>query len=471
MSAGDPINRGMQRHILAAVLQDHGLFGQAASVLNPDYFTDESTSDIIAWATSQWRVHKQVPSKAALLDAFKEESRREVIKRAFLADVTDKKYTIKRIADYAQDRAMRLAIRSVAEHMAACDAGNPPTDKKGKPVELDAVGLVRKAMSVGSSLQGMGKFLDELVDDISDKILHPQHVDLFTTGSEHLDQCGLRLARGEIGCIVAKAKGGKSQALLNIALSNAAQGRNVIYYNVEIKEDRLNERFARRIAGKKVDMKTDPVEFVRKFKERFPKLVTGRILMQRYYAGCQTFDDIRIHIDQCRANGFNPDLIIVDYVGLMKTNQSFDAERHRLEAVWKEFRGLCAEYDVGGWGAAQANRTGAKAELVHGTDIGECYPIIAHIDAGFSLNMTDEEAEQQIGRIYILASRNSKDGVIINYTHDFSRSILQTTGVATPEAKPKNGSRKPTTDEDNEQAQFNEARERRAKKPTLEDRQ
>lgn len=465
MNPGDPINRSMQRHILAAVLQNHLLFGQVASVLKPEFFSDEPTSDILAWATAQWRSHKQVPSKVALLDAFKEESRKEVIKKAFVAKVNDEKYTAKRIVDYATDRAVRLATRTIAEHMAACDAGNPPVDKRGKPIELDAVGLMRKAVSTGTSLQGIGTFLDEMIDQMCADYLNPQAEDFFTTGSEHLDGAGLRLSRGEVGCVLAKSKAGKSHQLLNIAIANAAQGRNVIYYNVEIKEKRLLDRFAKRIAGRKADLSVDPVAFVQRFKERFPKLIKGRILIQRYFAGVHSFDDVRSHLDQVKAIGFNPDMAICDYVGIMKAPSAYTEKRHQLEQLWLEFRSICAEYNIAGWGAAQANRGGAAAELVSDTDIGESYAIISHLDAAFSLNMTDEEAEQGIGRAYILASRNSRQGTIVNYAHDLSRSIIQTTGIATAPKKKEKGSKpggpRDRGEEANEEAQFRQSRRQR----------
>lgn len=475
MTPGQNITRTMQRHILATLVQDPVIFGRVAPVLNPDYFTDEATSDIIAFMAAKWRTHHEVPSKAALLDAFTEESRKDVINRAFKANITDKGYTVQRIVDYAQDRAVRLAIMKAAEHLEAVDKGTPPLDKKGNPIDLDFVKLMRDAVAVGSSVKTNCVLFNDILDSVAADILNPERKEKFTTGSTHLDEAGLMLERGEIGCILGSAKTSKSFWLLHLAMANVAQGKNVIYYNVEIKENRLNQRIAKKIAGKKVDASVDPRAFVERMRERAPKWLVGKLFLQRYYAGVQTFDDVRAHLDQVRASGIKVDMIIVDYVGIMgsRSGGASQEERHRLTNLWVEFRSVCAEYDVAGWGAAQANREGARSDLKKATDISEAYGIISQIDAGFSVNMTEEERDAGIGRVYVMASRNSKEGAIINYTHDLGKSLIQTTGIAAPEKTKKKGS-KPTTDEEREEAQHQKARLGR-KKPaekaeSLEDR-
>lgn len=461
----DAPTRGMQRHILAAILQDHALFAQVSTILRPELFSDDATSDVIAWTLDQYRKHRQVPSKVAILDVFKEESRQMVVKRAYETAIPDGKYTVERLVEYAQDRALRGAVSEIAEHMHLQAQGTPQLDKRGNPVEMDYVAKIRDALAVGSAHKRMGVALSDVIEHVAARALNPVAVERFTTGSEHLNEAGMMLGRGEIGCVLARSKGGKSQLLLNIALANAIDGKTVIYYNVEIREARLEDRFGKRLAGANADMDADPAAFVEKMRERYKKLVTGEVYLEHYVAGQQSFDDIRANLAAYRARGVKPDMIVVDYVGIMRTPVHYTEKRHVLGQLWQDFRAVCAEENVAGWGAAQANRIGAQSEVARDTDIGESYEIISHLDAGVTVNINDEEMAQGVGRLFVMASRNGRTGSTIAFKHDFSRSIIKTTGFVDSAVIEKK-ERTPSEAEDVEASQHAKAIKRRKSKKT-----
>ena len=51
--------------------------------------------------------------------------------------------------------------------------------------------------------------------------------------------------------------------------------------------------------------------------------------------------------------------------------------------------------------------------------------------------MSDDEKERGEGRFFVLKARNEQDGTIVTFTHDFSRTMIQTTGVQRPVAEKK----------------------------------
>ncbi len=315
---------------------------------------------------------------------------------------------------------------------------------------------------VGHDAGNIGTFLHDAIDAIAHRVEHPKAADYFTTGMEHLDASGVNVERGEIGCVLARAKGGKSFALLNIAFHNLIHGRNVVYYNLEIQEDRLEDRFGRRITMPKEEHKVNPQAYVARLRKRFPKLVKGKLLLKRFFANQTSIDDIRANLLQCHAQGFKPDLVIVDYAGLLKPAKVYDEMRFNLASLWLDFRGLCQEFNVAGWSAAQANRGGAAADLVTMTDIAESFAIVQHIDVGFSISRTPEEIEKNTGRFFVFASRNDKDGTIVNFEADFGRSLIKTTGLYDGASEPaKKG--KDSTDQQSEEASFRDAQARMKK--------
>lgn len=456
-----PITTAMQRHVLAAMLQDPQTFARCRSFLLADHFSDDATADVVAMALNMWDKHHEVPSRAALVDAFSGRADAiRVIKRAFKTVVKDGKYTIERIAGFARQRAMKQAILLASKLVRAEETGEPVLDERNKPIKADPIDLLRKAAMVGTDAGDLGTFLHDAIDVIADRALHPRKRDLFFTGLSHLDDAGVSIERGEIGCVLARAKGGKSQVLLNIAYNNAlgraGAGHDVVYYNLEIKEDRLEDRFGKRVANVKEEDRDNVDVFVRRLKKRHASMVTGKVLLKRFIAKKASIDDIRAHLLQCHANGFRPSLIILDYPGLLKPTKVYDEMRFNLANNWLDFRSLCQEFDVAGWGAAQANRGGAAAELVTMTDIAEAFEIVQHLDVGFSVSRTPDEIENGLGRFFVFASRNDRDGTIIDFKEEYWKSVVQTTGLHEAQEPAKGKGRgkgqRETTDEQREEA-------------------
>ena len=467
------LNSAMQRHVLGAMLTDRGIMARVRSVSDPKYFTDETIADIVSVVNNHWDTHKQVPSRATLFDTFKgdeyRQHRRE-IKRAYAEDISDPEHTVERIVGYAQHRAFRIAIRRAAQIIEAQANGEKLRDERGKEITDDPEALIREAKLVGADMSDIGTFVDQaMIDRVADELLHPKRREKFTTGVEHLDLAGLMLERGEIGCVLGVAKGGKSQVLLNIALGNAKDGKNVLYYNCEMPDERMDARYVRRIAGRNApDAKTDPEAFIAKARTKMSRLMKGRILVKRFIANTATLDDIRAHMTLVASElNFVPDLVIVDYLGIMKPRKTANDERRfELEANWLDFRAMCQEFNVCGWSAAQTNRGGANAELVTMSSIGECFAIVQHIDAGVSISMTQEERDENKGRFFVFASRNESDGVVIPFEHDYSRSLIKTQGIEKPTKVKRT---KGGANDDKAQAAFDEEMDRRKAKKAAED--
>lgn len=434
------ISLPLQKHILAAVLRVPGLMARTRTALNPDHYPDDSVADVMAWALHHWDEHAQLPSKAALLDVFKtDEDAQDVIKRAYKADIPDTEHIEDRVRGYAKHRALRLAVAEAARAVAAHGRGEVLKDDRNRPLYTDVDSFIRKkvedAMLVGTDRTDIGVFLHEALDADVDRLLHPQVAELFTTGIQHLDEAGMSLERGEVGCVLGVSKGGKSQALLNIALHQLRQGVDVVWYNFEMRDTRARDRWYRRIAGSKVDLKTDPEAFVVALKERFPAQLSGKLLMKRAVSKTFTPAMMRAHQATIRDMGFKPALCIVDYVGIMRPEKLYDEMRFNLASLWLDFRAICQQYDMAGWSAAQSNRGGANAELLTMKDIAESFEIVQHIDVGFSISMTQAEREANQGKFFVFASRNERDGTIIDFTHDFSRSRMTSVGIHQPTAE------------------------------------
>ncbi len=459
------LSKVMQQHILAAVLRIPGVMPRVRPVLNPDFFEDTAIGDLVARVNAHWDDDKETPSKAALMDAMGEDYR-DLIRKVFKEEVPDPEYTVQRIREFANVRAMRLAICRAADAIAAQQRGEPYRDDDGREVDLDPVDLVREAALVGKGDEDIGDDFDETFERGMKQILHPERTERFNTGMGFLDQAGVWLERGELGCVLGASKRGKSHVLANIGMNLAIEGKRVIYYSLEMRADKVLMRLYARLAGKKADIKQDPVGFVARLRERKSKLYDpgkGKFLVKRYPAYGATPDDIRAHLTHLIAGGWKPDVVIIDYGGLLRPKVPLKEKRHELANVFLEMRAIAGEFNVGMWTAAQANRGAVNKEVVTMSDFAECFEIVQHLDIAFSLSVTDAEKADNKGRFYVLASRNDSDGAIVSFKSDFSRSSIETLGVTRTTGEKKAAARPPTGSAAREQAAYDDHKDRRAR--------
>lgn len=422
------LSTSMQSHIVAMALRIPGFMARVRPVMNPDYFKDDVLSDVVAWSNQHWDENREVPTKQSLFDCFPEQ--RDVIKALWKQELTDPKHTIHRIVQYARLSAVRLAILKGGTALSAEMNGekykNPVT---GKVEDVDYVKLLQDALMVGADHTNLGDDLGKTLDQSCQEILNPPAATYLPTGLSHLDEVGCRIERTELGCVLAPSKRGKSHALINIAYGALKAGLNVVYYTLEMSAAKVLRRMHLRIAGTKGDIKQQPGEFVNLLRERTAKLVKGRFLVKRYHSRSATVDDIRAHLTQVVAQEFKPDLIIVDYAGILRPVKPTGEVRHDIAEIFVQLRAIAGEYNVGCWTAAQANRGAGNKEQVNEYDLAECYEIMMHLDAGFSISMTDDEKAAGEGRLVVFAARNDASGVVVTFNHDYSRSIIQTTGI------------------------------------------
>jgi len=458
------LSKPMQRHIAAAVLRVPQVMARVRPFLDPDHFDDDDVSDVVAWSRHHYDEHNEVPSKAALLDVFPDQ--RRLINRLFKEDIPDVNGTVHRISHFANVRAMKLAIIEAAKIVRCEQAGEEPRDDDGRVITDDPVDMVKAASLVGRDRLEIGDDFFGLLEADLTELTDPAAVPTtHGTGIAHLDRAGVAIERGEIGCVLGAAKHGKSHVLVNVARNALRDGLNVIYYTLEMPSSRLRRRMQSLIAGPKQDYREDPVRFARAVRRLIHKQLKGQLLIKRWPAYFATPTDLRAHLTQVVADGFRPDMVIVDYGGLLKPDRDLGEKRHNIAEVWLEMRAMAGEFDVYWWSAAQANRGAVNKPVVTMADFAECFEIVQHIDVGFSISMTDDERDANQGRFFVLASRNERDGTVVEYQHDYSRSRIITTGFqeAVSQRRRRSGGPDGGAEERSEQA-FQEAQDRRRRR-------
>jgi archaellum biogenesis ATPase FlaH len=176
------------------------------------------------------------------------------------------------------------------------------------------------------------------------------------------------LANGELGVVMAPTGGGKSFFLVNLGYGALAAGKNVIHYSFELSETHVGNRYDSRITG------IPTKELRNRMVEAEAQLVRfngGQLYIKEYPPKVATINTIKFHMGRLLSNGFDPDLIIIDYGDLMKSRRGYDQKRFELESIFEDLRALSMEMKLPIWTATQSNREGFNDDVITIDKVGE----------------------------------------------------------------------------------------------------
>lgn len=246
------------------------------------------------------------------------------------------------------------------------------------------------------------------------------------TGIKELDDRKILnggLGAGEIGIVVAPTGVGKTHLLIHIAAQAILRGKNVFYYSME-----LNERYV----GIRVDSHVTDIpslecperkEEVKAFFADHPNL--GKLTIKEYPARTPTINTFRAHIEKMALQGKIPDVIVVDYAGIIRSTEKYDLPRMELQCVIQELRSFGKELNIPVWTALQSNKEGAKSEIVDVTNMSEGYGQAMEADFVVGLQRLSTQKSTGYGNIFIAKNRAGIDGVQFKIHLDTSRSKLR----------------------------------------------
>lgn len=121
---------------------------------------------------------------------------------------------------------------------------------------------------------------------------------------------------------------------------------------------------------------------------------------------------IKQYIKKCIANGFRPDVVIIDYIDVINPDHVYKDTNEGQGVVMRTIENMCVEFNFVCWVAAQSNRSGIKAEVVEADAIGGSIKRaqIAHFIMSIARSL--EQRDAGTANMAVLKSRFGGDGVI-----------------------------------------------------------
>ena len=127
---------------------------------------------------------------------------------------------------------------------------------------------------------------------------------------------------------------------------------------------------------------------------------------------------IEDHIQKCTDLGVKPDLIIIDYLDLLKSNRKGVERKDEIDDVYSAAKALARELHVPIWTVSQVNRAGAKDDIIEGDKAAGSYDKIMIADFAMSLSRKRQDKVNGTGRFHVMKNRYGIDGMSYGATLD-----------------------------------------------------
>jgi hypothetical protein len=120
---------------------------------------------------------------------------------------------------------------------------------------------------------------------------------------------------------------------------------------------------------------------------------------------------IEAHIQKITDLGHRPNLIIIDYVDLLKSKRKSIDKKDEIDDIYISTKGMARDLKIPIWTVSQVNRAGAKDDVIEGDKAAGSYNKIMIADFAMSLSRKRQDKVNGTGRIHIMKNRYGGDGM------------------------------------------------------------
>jgi replicative DNA helicase len=399
------LGKDFQVRLLFQILTDRKFADSIMDIMDANYFEDEFFRKIAITVKSAYEKHETVPDigslEMRLMDSAKDDIQRDFILRQLRhvkeAEANDAYWVQERALKFCKQQELKKSVKEIQEII---DKGDIDDYDKCEDI-------LKKALETGD---GKDDGIDVFHD--MDSVLADDFRKPIPTGIKGLDDCmDGGLSKGELAVILAPFGVGKTTMITKIANTAKNKGLNVlqIFFEDNPKviqrkhiscwtEINLNDlKFNREEIDKRVEIES---------------AAEGQLKLKKFPSDGTTIPHIKQYIRKQIAQGFRPDIVLVDYIDCIQSSKTFKESWDAEGNVMRQFETMLSELDMAGWTAVQGNRNSIGAETVDSTMIGGSIKKgqIGHFIV--SIAKTLDQKESGHANIAILKSRFGKDGII-----------------------------------------------------------
>lgn len=391
-------DRHFEERIVQALIVDTPFAEQMLEVLDVNYFNIDYLRKLCVLMFDYHGKYSSFPSFKLLVTLIKDE-KNHVLREQLINYMVkikrdpmngDIQYVKEQSLDFCKRRSLARALESSLDLI---------DEKKYEQI----IKVIEKAVLVGSE-RDVGHMFKEHFEKrmiIKERKTVPTPWDRVN-----------KLLDGGVGpgelCVMCAGTGvGKSHCLVDIGHHALKLGYNVVHYTFELGDVQVGRRYDSRFTGIPPEQLVDNKETVKKVVES----IKGKLVIKSYPTKSVTTMAIKNHLYQLALRDMKPDILIVDYGDLMRSQHRYEQKRLEEESVYEDLRGLSQELGLPIWTATQTNREGSDAEVVTLKHVSECFGKAMISDLFITMARKKENSSKTIGNFFIAKNRMGPDGI------------------------------------------------------------
>lgn len=445
MAFSDHLNATLQENLITLLAYDRDHGPLIARTLNADLF-ERQYRDIAEVCIAFWKRRHEPPSvhiRDELERVGKWDRHEKLYERALAAmeelnDRVNTGYVLEQLARFERMQTFKSAILKSTEKLTG---PGETTIEEVEKLWADVLRERKVTHDAGMRLTDIDRGVEYMDKHSSD----------FITGIAALDKRFIVPARKEVMTFLAPTGRGKTWFLTQIGKAAIMRRKKVIHLSYEMPEEQVVARYWQSIFNvsvrwedhlqthstilekleggglKGLTLEHIPPEFAFDSEDIRLELyhhleVTGwarNLYVKSFPPNSHRMDDVRAYLDNLEAvEGFIPDMILFDYMGISKT----DSKNHRIDLGRNmvDFRAICVERNIAGVTPMQGNRGSLKIKQVDTDNMSEDISVAFTADCVITQSQTDAERSLGLARLYVSKNRSAADKFSVLITQNYS---------------------------------------------------
>ena len=388
---------GFQVKVMSSLLKHKEFLQNIHDILEEEYFDNPAHKWIVEEILKYHYKYHATPT----LDSLSVETKKienevlkvsviEQLKEAYKASNEDQEYVEQEFANFCKNQQLKKALLSSVDLL-----------EKGQYDDIRY--LIDSALKAG-----MDKNLGHEYEKDTETRYRAEDRNPIPTPWPHVnDLLQGGLGSGDVGIIFGNPGGGKSWMLTALGAMPVSLGYTVAHYTLELSEGYMGRRYDATFTGLKVQElglhRREVNEMIEKLK--------GKLIIKEFTMGKASIASIESHIQKMTDLGTRPDLIIIDYVDLLKSKRKSIDRKDEIDDIYISTKALARDLKLPIWTVSQVNRAGAKDDVIEGDKAAGSYNKVMIADFAMSLSRKRLDKMNGTGRAHIMKNRYGGDGM------------------------------------------------------------
>ena len=411
LSELDKYGPQFQVKVLSSLLNHKEFLTNVHDILDESHFTNQAHKWVVSNILSYYAKYHTTPTPEVLKSEYEKVTNdvlkvsiKEQLREAYKQVDTDSEYIEGEFSAFCKNQQLKKALLSSVDMLQAQD--------------YDSIrAIIDSALKAGAD-KNLGH---EYVKDIEARYRNEHRITVPTPWTEFNELLQGGLGNGDFGLMFGGPGAGKSWSLVAIAGHAVKMGFNVIYYTLELGEDYVGRRFDAyftQIPANEITFHKDKVEAIM-------GKIPGKLIIKGFSPGKASISSVESHIQKCTDLGTRPDLIVIDYVDLLRSKRVSRERKEEIDDIYTSTKGLARELDIPVWSASQVNRQGAQDEVIEGHKAAGSYDKMMITDFAASISRRAKDKQTGIGRFHIMKNRYGMDGLTYGANINISMGSFQ----------------------------------------------